>query len=38
MKVLMDRRGPDDEGPWVDDQGSAGLGFRRLSILVLLMG
>ena len=32
---LMDRRGPDDHGDWVDPAGHAGLTFRRLSILDL---
>ncbi len=31
----MQHRGPDDEGLWVNEDGSAGLGHRRLSILDL---
>jgi asparagine synthase (glutamine-hydrolysing) len=35
MTRTLAHRGPDDEGFWVDDQGEAALGFRRLSILDL---
>lgn len=35
MKHLMLRRGPDDDGTWVDARGTLTLGFRRLAILDL---
>lgn len=38
LKMMTDaiaHRGPDGEGQWVNDEGSVGLGHRRLSILDL---
>ena len=35
MRDRLVHRGPDDEGTWIDREGGAALGFRRLSILDL---
>src|SRR5690606_5084683 len=35
MNSLLVHRGPDDEGIWVDGEGSVGLGHRRLTIIDL---
>lgn len=37
MTGMLERRGPDDQGLWIDPMGRVGLGFRRLSILDLSM-
>ncbi len=38
MKSVMVRRGPDDEGSYIGDQGRLGLGFRRLAIIDIANG
>jgi asparagine synthase (glutamine-hydrolysing) len=35
MRETMVHRGPDGEGLWISDDGSVGLGFRRLKIIDL---
>lgn len=35
MTDVLRNRGPDDDGEWVDSDGSVALGFRRLAILDL---
>lgn len=37
MIDMLAKRGPDDQGIWIDPVGRVGLGFRRLSILDLSM-
>ena len=32
MSDVLQHRGPDDSGTWIDDLGHCGLGFRRLAI------
>lgn len=38
MNALLQHRGPDEEGCWVEDRGRAGLASRRLSIIDLETG
>jgi asparagine synthase (glutamine-hydrolysing) len=35
MTAMLARRGPDDAGTWIDPQGRAAFGFRRLAVLDL---
>ena len=35
MTRVLEHRGPDDSGVWIDAEGRCGLGFRRLSIIDL---
>jgi asparagine synthase (glutamine-hydrolysing) len=35
MAARLDRRGPDDQGSWVDPEAGIALGFRRLAIVDL---